>query len=72
MPFDYEPFKFGKRVDGWSMSGFYKTVTDKYGDSYLRVSANLEGPTELDVDRTHKAELFIGSILHPKSEWFEC
>ena len=43
LPFDYEPHRFGKRVtDGWQMTGQYKTVTDKYGDSFLRVNAILQ------------------------------
>ena len=71
--FDFNEAAFSRRSDGWTMQGYYRTLTTPAGGSQLEVRGALKAPYMLQKDRTHKASLFIGSReINGTTEEFKC
>ena len=71
----------GQKDYGWSMNGFYQTVTDSQGKSDFHIVGTLRAPYYLYEDSVHYAILVMGKLppnldskweAAPLSEWFWC
>ena len=70
IPLNYE--NFGALNVGWSMNGWYRTVTDMTGTHSLEVKAKLLAPEPLGINMTQKATMFLGHKIQNASEEFTC
>ena len=57
----WKAYKYSKKSKGWSMYGSYHSVTDKEGDTKIKIDGVLESPDILSKQSPHYAYWNIGS-----------